>query len=136
MFQRCWDRVVASYGDTIVAPREIIWLNGPPGAGKGANTEFIKRIRGMTCSITVSDLLQRHPPAAVLMEAGALVSDEMVGDALLQALFCPDDNDGSGLIVDGFPRTPMQVTRVEGCVEGLGVKGWGAGSEGEGSWAE
>lgn len=63
----------------------------------------------MTRSITTSDLLERYPPAKKLMEAGELVPDEVVGDALLEAIFNKDDNDGSGIIVDGFPRTALQV---------------------------
>ena len=109
LFNRCWGKVEAMHGENLIAPREIIWLNGPPGAGKGANNEFIQRIRGISRSITCSELLQQHAPCKLLMDSGALVSDELVGDALLQAIFDSEDNDGSGLIVDGFPRTPMQV---------------------------
>jgi adenylate kinase len=94
---------------SLQAPREVIWLNGPPGAGKGANTNFIKRIRGMTRSITTSGLLETYLPAKKLMDAGELVSDEVVGDALLEAIFNKESNDGSGIIVDGFPRTALQV---------------------------
>ena len=32
-----------------------------------------------------------------------------VGDALLNTIFDPAVADGSGLLIDGFPRTAMQV---------------------------
>lgn len=32
-----------------------------------------------------------------------------VGDALLDVIFDADQSDGAGLIVDGFPRTALQV---------------------------
>ncbi len=32
-----------------------------------------------------------------------------VGDALLDVIFDPDVADGSGLVIDGFPRTALQV---------------------------
>lgn len=33
-----------------------------------------------------------------------------MGDALLAQIFDPEVNDGIGLVVDGFPRTALQVT--------------------------
>lgn len=44
-----------------------------------------------------------------VMDRGELVPDSMVGDALLETIFDPDDNDGAGLVMDGFPRTALQV---------------------------
>ena len=32
-----------------------------------------------------------------------------VGDALLDVIFDPDVADGAGLVIDGFPRTALQV---------------------------
>lgn len=37
--------------------------------------------------------------------------DTLVGDALLAQIFDPEVNDGIGLVVDGFPRTALQVSR-------------------------
>ena len=42
------------------------------------------------------------------MAAGELVPDEMVADALLETVFDPDA-DPAGVLVDGFPRTALQV---------------------------
>ena len=32
----------------MVFPKEIMWLGGAPGSGKGTNTPFILRERGLT----------------------------------------------------------------------------------------
>lgn len=40
-------------------PREIIFLNGAPGSGKGINTPHILQTRGIDASICVSSLLVR-----------------------------------------------------------------------------
>ena len=35
-----------------------------------------------------------------------------MGDALLDVIFDPDVADGAGLVIDGFPRTALQVHTV------------------------
>jgi hypothetical protein len=35
-----------------------------------------------------------------------------VGDALLDVIFDPDVADGAGLVIDGFPRTALQVEQL------------------------
>jgi len=94
-------------------PREIVWLNGAPGSGKGANTDFILEIRGLKRAVTVSQLLDDHPESKWLKEEGKLVPDEVVVEALLKAVLNPDSNDGVGILVDGFPRTALQVDAVQ-----------------------
>eukprot|EP00892_Ulva_mutabilis_P001962 jgi/Ulvmu1/11767/UM008_0181.1 len=113
LFDSCWEKLEKILGSTIVTPKEIIWLNGPPGAGKGANLEFIKRIRGLSYSVVMSRVLARHPETATIMENGGLVSDEKVCDCLLQAVFNPAYASPSGCIVDGFPRSEIQVEFVK-----------------------
>ncbi|CAI7850752.1 unnamed protein product [Closterium sp. NIES-53] len=46
-FEEAWQGVIAAGGEEKLSPpKEIVWLNGAPGAGKGANTPFILRTRG------------------------------------------------------------------------------------------
>ena len=94
-------------------PAEIVWLNGPPGSGKGANTPFILQSRGLSRAVTMSSLLDSDPAIRKIMNKGELVPDTMVGDALLETIFNPDENDGAGLVMDGFPRTALQVDFVK-----------------------
>jgi hypothetical protein len=42
-----------------------------------------------------------------------LVPDDIVIEALLYAILNPKHNDGIGLVVDGFPRTALQVECVQ-----------------------
>ena len=56
----------------------------------------------------MSSLLQSDARIAAAMAAGELVPDELVADALLETVFDPDA-DPAGVLVDGFPRTALQV---------------------------
>jgi adenylate kinase len=88
-------------------PKEIFWLNGAPGAGKGTHTASILRHLGhKNAPIVTSDLLQ-SPQARKLMDAGQLVGDFEVLGLLLRKLLEPQLREG--VIVDGFPRTLVQV---------------------------
>lgn len=89
-------------------PREILWLNGAPGAGKGANTPFILKHRGLNRSVAVSSILDDNAEVRRRKDAGELIPDTVVGDVLLDCIFGPE-NDGIGLVVDGFPRTALQA---------------------------
>jgi hypothetical protein len=88
--------------------RSLLTLAHTHSAGKGTNTPFIQRIRGVHRAVCVSSLLASSQAAAI--NAGALVSDAAVVDALLSALLDPGAGaESAGAIVDGFPRTPLQV---------------------------
>src|SRR5579864_5594080 len=53
-------------------PREIIWLGGAPGAGKGTNTPFISETRGITAPPIVISGLLNNPQAIALKNAGKM----------------------------------------------------------------
>ena len=56
-----------------------------------------------------SSLLDSSAEIREIKDRGELVPDTLVGDALLAQIFDPDVNDGLGLVIDGFPRTALQV---------------------------
>ena len=92
-------------------PREIIWLGGAPGSGKGTNTAFILRERGITApSIVTSDLLN-SPAMRRTKDSGLLVGDADVVRLLFERLLEPQHT--TGVVVDGFPRTEVQVECVK-----------------------
>lgn len=92
-------------------PREIIWLGGAPGAGKGTNTPFILRERGIVApSIVTSDLLNA-PEMRAIKASGNLVGDADVVRLLFERLVEPIHT--TGVVVDGFPRTRVQVECVK-----------------------
>ncbi|MGC9450915.1 MAG: nucleoside monophosphate kinase [Oceanipulchritudo sp.] len=108
IFNSVWSSLVEEIGEeSLTFPREIFWLNGAPGAGKGTQTRFIMEYCGLTASpIVVSDLLD-SPEARRLKDAGMMVGDREVTFLLLKELLKPSK--ATGVVVDGYPRTKVQV---------------------------
>lgn len=108
IFNGVWEQLEDERGrEQLRFPKEIILLGGAPGAGKGTNTEFIKHARGFTCPpIVISDLLD-SPEAQRIKDAGGMVGDREVIGILLRKMLDREFRDGA--ILDGFPRTRVQV---------------------------
>ena len=112
IFGQVWNRLVQERGlENMVFPKEIMWLGGAPGSGKGTNTPFILRERGLTAPpIVVSDLLET-PEMRALKDRGQFVGDREVIEVLLRKLLEPAYQ--TGVVVDGFPRTKVQAEAVK-----------------------
>jgi adenylate kinase len=112
IFGQVWNRLVQERGlENMVFPKEIMWLGGAPGSGKGTNTPFILRERGLTAPpIVVSDLLDT-PEMRAVKDRGQFVGDREVIEALLRELLRPAYQ--TGVVVDGFPRTQVQAEAVK-----------------------
>jgi adenylate kinase family enzyme len=80
---------------------------------QGVSTPLILKARGMTRSVCVSSLLNTAREARKYIDAGEMMPDHVVGDLLLEALLVPASAGLSAadlnLVVDGFPRTAVQV---------------------------
>lgn len=108
IFSAVWADLLESYDPNgLRFPVEFIWLGGAPGAGKGTNTPFIAETRGITAPPVVISSLLTTPQAIRLKNAGMMVGDREVIGLLLEELLKPEYHDG--VIVDGFPRTKVQV---------------------------
>src|SRR6476659_1722692 len=108
IFQAVWDDLKERHGvGNLKFPREFIWLGGAPGAGKGTNTPFIARLRGIDAAPVVISSLLTSPRAVALKNAGKMVGDREVIGLLFEELLKPEYH--HGVIVDGFPRTKVQV---------------------------
>jgi adenylate kinase len=108
IFDAVWAEGEALLGrENLRFPKEIILLGGAPGAGKGTNTAFIAKVRGLTCKPIVMSALLDSPEAKALKDAGNMVGDREVVRLLLRELLRPEYSDG--VILDGFPRTRVQV---------------------------
>lgn len=93
--------------ENLCFPRELILLGGAPGAGKGTNTDYIRKVRDISAQpIVVSQLLD-SPEAKAIKARGGMVGDREVINILLRELLKPVHQ--SGAILDGFPRTKVQV---------------------------
>ncbi len=99
-------------------PLNIILL-GPPGAGKGTQAGMLVDQRGMV-QLSTGDMLRAAVKAGTptgvkakaVMDAGELVSDEIVSGIIGEALDqLPAE---TGVIFDGYPRTAAQAHSLDG----------------------
>ncbi|KAF8953755.1 hypothetical protein BGZ52_003594 [Haplosporangium bisporale] len=112
IFNQAFKNVQDIHGrDNMRFPKEIIWLMGAPGSGKGTHTPAILHARGITNpSISMSSLLST-PECKELINKGLMISDGKVVENLLHALL--DCEPEVGVLVDGFPRSEVQVEMHE-----------------------
>lgn len=108
IFTNVWNDLEADFGhENLRFPREMILLGGAPGAGKGTQTRFIMKARGLTCAPIVVSSLLTTPQAVRIKEAGGMVGDREVVDLVFRKLLEEEYRDGC--VLDGFPRTRIQV---------------------------
>lgn len=108
IFESVWADLEADFGrQNLRFPKEFILLGGAPGAGKGTNTSFILKTRGLTCPPIVISALLDTPEARRIKDAGGMVGDREVVGILFRQLLRPEYRDG--VLLDGFPRTKVQV---------------------------
>jgi adenylate kinase len=102
-------------------------LFGPPGSGKGTQSENIVNTYGLE-HISTGDLLRdeviRHTPLGVeakkYMDQGMLVPDEVVIGMISSRI---DEKPNSrGFIFDGFPRTSHQAVALDKLLNLKGTK--------------
>ena len=100
----------------------IIML-GPPGAGKGTQAERLAR-RQRVPKISTGDILREAVQsgtelgliAKVTMDSGNLVSDDVMIGIVRERL--GRDDAVKGFVLDGFPRTVVQATALDGMMDG------------------
>ena len=99
-------------------------LLGAPGSGKGTQATRLKEYLDVP-HISTGELLRAAVTAGsplglqakIVMEAGGLVSDDVVLGMLEDRLQKPDT--GNGFILDGYPRNLAQANALNGLLEKL-----------------
>jgi len=108
IFTNVWNELEAEFGhENLRFSKELILLGGAPGSGKGTNTAFIMKARGLTCEPIVVSSLLTTPHARRIKEAGGMVGDREVVELVFRKLLEEEYRDGC--VLDGFPRTRIQV---------------------------
>ncbi|TDL90727.1 adenylate kinase [Meridianimarinicoccus aquatilis] len=105
----------------------VLILLGPPGAGKGTQARMLEEKFGLV-QLSTGDLLRAAvaaetdagKAAKAVMEAGELVSDEIVLAILKDRLAEADTQ--AGVILDGFPRTTVQAEALDALLTASGQK--------------
>jgi adenylate kinase len=107
----------------MLSKKNLIFL-GAPGAGKGTGASGLLESESLV-HISTGDILRAEikngtdlgKSAAVLMEKGELVPDEIVAGMVKTRLQQPDCQ--GGFILDGFPRTIKQAELLEDALKGI-----------------
>lgn len=105
----------------------VLILLGPPGAGKGTQARRLTERFGLV-QLSTGDLLrdavargtEAGKQAKAAMDAGALVTDEIVLAVLRDRLARPDC--ARGVILDGFPRTAAQAEALDRLLDRAGQR--------------
>jgi len=101
-------------------------LLGPPGAGKGTQAAWLKESYAIP-QLSTGEMLREAVAkgtevgreAKSIMEAGQLVSDEIINRIVAERIDQPDC--ANGFILDGFPRTVPQAEALDHMLAERGV---------------
>ncbi len=102
-------------------------LFGPPGSGKGTQSQLLREKLGFS-HLSTGDLLRKHlknetelgKKARVYMDAGELVPDEVVIGMVQDSL--SDFPDNKDFVLDGFPRTRDQAIALDALLNDLNTE--------------
>jgi adenylate kinase len=104
-----------------------IVMLGAPGSGKGTQAQRIQKDHGLP-QVSTGDLLRKAvadktplgQKAKKVMDAGELVSDDIVLGMIKERIAQPDAR--RGFVLDGFPRNTSQADSLDALLTQLALK--------------
>ena len=107
-------------------PVRVVLL-GPPGSGKGTQARLLAERLGIP-QISTGEMLRAAvregtplgQRVKAVMEAGDLVSDDLMIALIRERIAAPDAR--GGFVLDGFPRTVDQAAALDRLLAGNGMK--------------
>ncbi len=108
-------------------PKMNVIFIGPPGSGKGTQAPKLKDVLCL-CHLATGDLLrdavssgsELGMKAKAIMERGELVPDELVIGLIESSIDQPECE--RGMLLDGFPRTSVQASKLDSMMQNKGRK--------------
>ena len=102
-----------------------ILLFGPPGVGKGTQSKLVKAAYDLE-HLSTGDMLRAARKSgtelgnrvAAIMDAGTLVSDEIVNELVNERV--TNGTEQQGFIFDGYPRTVAQAEYLDSVLANAG----------------
>lgn len=100
-------------------------LLGPPGAGKGTQSDWLRTRYGLN-KLSTGDMLRAAVASGSdlgahlkgIMARGELVSDDIMIDLIRECINAPES--AKGFILDGFPRTLAQAEALDDMLDAEG----------------
>lgn len=100
-----------------MTPLYLVFM-GPPGSGKGTQADILRDKLGLA-HVSSGDLFREQiargtalgQQVKAILASGALVPDDLTVAIVMERLHQPDTS--SGVVLDGFPRTPGQAEALE-----------------------